>query len=162
MPRSLLTSLFAHKAACNRGLVGALRAAPAETDRARMAVALLTLEHTHIVDRLFQSRLNGAEPPFAAIASTQVPELETLAASLAETDAWYEAYAAEVSDAELETVVEFTYVADGDTGRLTKGQILAHLITHGAAHRAGINTSLKGLGVVPAFDQMITTFHAGR
>ena len=44
---------------------------------------------------------------------------------------------------------------------MTKGQILAHLITHGASHRGAIGKMLEGMGVQGASD-MVTTFqHVG-
>jgi uncharacterized damage-inducible protein DinB len=42
---------------------------------------------------------------------------------------------------------------------MTKGDMLAHLITHGASHRGQINQMLEGLGVRGAGD-MVTTFRS--
>jgi len=158
MSNDFLTSLFEHKAWCNRGLVEALRAAPADVDRRQMAVILLTLDHTSIVDQLFKARLAGeTEPGFEDVVARRLPNLDELGATMGETDAWLIDYAERVSPAELETVVEFTFVSDGDEGRMTKGQMLAHLITHGASHRGAIGKMLEALNVPGAAD-MVTTF----
>jgi uncharacterized damage-inducible protein DinB len=158
MSNDFLVSLFEHKAWCNRGLVGALRAAPADVDRRQMAVILLTLDHTSIVDQLFRARLAGeAEPGFEDVVARRVPNLDELAATMAATDAWLIDYAGRVTPAELETRVESKFVSDEDEGRMTRGQMLAHLITHGASHRGAIGKMLEGLNL-PGAPDMVTTF----
>jgi uncharacterized damage-inducible protein DinB len=121
-----------------------------------MAIVLLTLEHTGIVDQIFKARLTGGEHGFAEVAGNRRPDVDQLAEMLRATDAWYIDYVGQVSEAELETVVDFTYL-DGDPGHLTKGQILGHLITHGASHRGAIGKMLESLGVAGTSD-MMTTF----
>jgi uncharacterized damage-inducible protein DinB len=157
MPNDFLITLFEHKAWCNRGLVEALRAVPEDVDRGRMAVILLTLDHTSIVDQIFKARLSGAEPGFAAVVADRLPDLDGLGARLAETDAWYLDYVGGVSPAELEEVVDFTFVDDGEDGRMTRGQMLAHVITHAASHRGAIGKMLETLKL-PGASDMVTTF----
>jgi len=156
MSNTFLVQLFEHKAWCNRGLIEALRAAPAGVDRLRMAIILLTLEHTGIVDQIFKTRLVGGEHGFTAVTGNRRPDLDALAATLNATDAWYVDYAGRVSEDELASLVDFTYL-DGDPGHMTKGQILGHLITHGASHRGAIGKMLEALGVAGSSD-MMTTF----
>jgi uncharacterized damage-inducible protein DinB len=158
MSNDFLVSLFQHKAWCNQGLIEALRAAPADVDRRQMAVVLLTFDHTSIVDQLFKARLTGEpEPGFEDVVARRLPDLDDLAATMAAIDAWFIDYAGRVTPADLETVVEFIFVSDSDKGRMTKGQMLAHLITHGASHRGAIGKMLEGLNVPGAAD-MVTTF----
>lgn len=156
MADRFLVSPFRHKAWCNEGLVEALRAVPPDADRGQMAVVLFTLGHTAIVDQIFRAHLIGAAHGFATPIPTRRPDLEALAATMRETDAWYIAYADRVSQDELETIVAFTYT-DGDPGRMTKGDILAHVITHGASHRGAIGKMLADMNVKGASD-MVTTF----
>jgi uncharacterized damage-inducible protein DinB len=134
MRNAFLISLFQHKAWCNRRLIEALRAAPEDVDRRQMAVVLFTLDHTSIVDQIFKAHLSGAAHRFASVIAERLPDLDGLGATLGETDAWYLDYAGRVSPAELETVVDFTFVADGDQGRMTKGQMLAHVIQPSRGH----------------------------
>src|SRR5579859_5851016 len=157
MTTTFLTTLFQHKAWCNRGLVEALRAAPADADRRQMAVILFTLDHTSIVDQIFKAHLSGVAPGFTGVVAGKMPDLGELSRTLAETDAWYLDYVARVSPAELETEVAFTFVDDGSPGRMTKGEMLAHVVTHGASHRGAIGKMLEGLKVRGASD-MVTTF----
>ena len=83
--------------------------------------------------------------------------MERLGATLEEVDAWYLHFVATASSAELDATVSFVFVADGEAGAMTRGQMLAHVITHGASHRAEIHNRLKGLGVAGAPDGMVTT-----
>ncbi|HWA59895.1 MAG TPA: DinB family protein [Caulobacteraceae bacterium] len=157
MSNAFLVTLFQHKAWCNRSLVEALRAAPADVDRRQWAVILFTLDHTAIVDRIFRARLAGEPQAETAIVAGRMPDLEGLAGAMAETDAWYLDYVARASPQELETVVEFAFVDDGAAGRMTKGEMLAHVVTHGASHRGAIGKMLEGLQVRGASD-MVTSF----
>jgi uncharacterized damage-inducible protein DinB len=156
MTNDFLVSLFEHKAWCNRRLVEALRAAPGDVDRRLMAVVLFTFDHTSIVDQIFKARLIGEAHGFESVVAGRLPDLEELAATLGETDAWYVGYALAASPEELASVVEFTFVSDGEAGRMTKGQMLAHVVTHGASHRGAIGKMLEGTGVDAP--DMVTTF----
>jgi len=122
-----------------------------------MAIILFTLDHTAIVDQIFKARLTGAQPKFTTVVAERMPDLDRLAQTLSATDAWYLGYAARASPADLETTVDFTFVADGDLGRMTKGEILAHIITHGASHRGAIGKMLETLNI-PGAPDMVTTF----
>ena len=151
-----LVTLFEHKAWCNQGLLRALEGVPKDSDRRQMAVILLTFEHTALVDQVFKARLGGADHNFTAVVGTRVPDLDQLAATMRETDAWYLDYVRNIPLAALDEVVTFTFT-DGDEGRLTRGQILAHIVTHGASHRGAIGKMLETLGV-PGASDMVTTF----
>ena len=161
MQNAFLVSLFEHKAWCNRELIAALRAAPDDVDRMGMAIALLTLEHTAFVDQAFKARLCGEEPALTSVVGGRPPKVDDLGARMSETDAWYLDYAGRVSPEELETPVAFKFISDDDEGRMTKGQILAHVITHSASHRGAIGKMLETMNVRGASD-MVTTFYSGR
>ena len=157
----MLISLFEHKAWCNAQLAQALLAAPADVDRRQWAVVLFTFDHTNIVDRVFKARLTGDAPDVASTVATAWPDMAALTETMAQTDAWYLDYARDVTAAELDSAVEFAFVDDGAPGRMTRGDMLAHVITHGASHRGAIGKMLEGLGI-PGASDMVTTFrHSG-
>jgi uncharacterized damage-inducible protein DinB len=157
MTNAFLVSLFEHKAWCNVKLADALREAQSSVDGMSWIVMLLTFEHTAIVDRIFRARLENRMPEETAVTGNSMPDLNTLAQKMAETDAWYVGYAKHVTGAELEKVVEFTYISDGEHGRMSKSDILGHIITHGASHRAAIGKMLENLKA-PGAPDMMTTF----
>jgi uncharacterized damage-inducible protein DinB len=158
---AFLISLFEHKAWCDQGLLEALRGAPADIEPRTWAVILFTFEHTAIVDQVFKARLQGAAPGFASTVGGAMPDLGRLAQTLARTDAWYLDYVREVTPGELLDAVDFTFIDDGAPGRMTRGDMLAHVITHGASHRGAIGKVLEGLGVTGPSD-MVTTFRRPR
>ena len=82
MSNALLVTLFEHKAWCNARLVEALRAAPEDVDRRQMAVILYTLDHTSIVDRIFQAHLSGTAHGYQGVVADRYPVLEALSATL--------------------------------------------------------------------------------
>lgn len=157
MTAKLLTSLFQYKAWANQRLVDALETIPADADRRQRAVIVLTLDHTSIVDRIFRARILGQAPAFESIVSARVPALDDLRRTMAETDAWYVDYVGAAPPAALDQVVEFTYVADGEPGRMTRGEMLGHVLTHSNSHRGQIGELLGRLGVAGPPD-MLTTF----
>jgi uncharacterized damage-inducible protein DinB len=152
-----LVSLFEHKAWCNRRLLETLRAAPADVDRGGWIVVLFTVDHTANVDQIFKARLEDAEPDLPNTVARAMPDLDALAERMAALDAWFIDYARRVTPAELAEPVDFTFVDDAAPGRMTRGDILAHLITHGAAHRGAIGKTLADLGV-RGVSEMVTTF----
>jgi uncharacterized damage-inducible protein DinB len=152
-----LISLFEHKAWCNQGLLEALRAAPADIDRRTWAVILFTFAHTAIVDQVFKARLEGAELGFTSTVASEMPSLGRLAETMVRTDAWYLDYVRNVTPRALAEAVDFSFVDDGSPGRMTRSDMLAHVITHGASRRGAIGKMLEGVGV-PGASDMVTTF----
>jgi uncharacterized damage-inducible protein DinB len=157
MTAKLLTSLFRYKAWANQGLIDALETIPEDADRRQRSVIVLTLDHTSLVDRVFKARILGEAPGFESVVSGRVPALDDLRRTMSATDAWYVDYVGAASPAELDEVVEFTYVADGEPGRMTRGEMLGHVLTHANSHRGQIGELLGRLGVAGAPD-MLTTF----
>ena len=130
---------------------------PGDVDRGARAVILFTFDHTSRVDQVFKARLEGVEPAYASTVAGAMPNLGALSETLARTDGWYVNYARRATPAELATLVEFTFVDDGAPGRMSKGDMLAHVITHGASHRGAIGKMLETLKL-PGAPDMVTTF----
>ena len=157
MSSALLVPLFRHKAWANREQVKALQAAAESAPHREMGAILRTFDHTVNVDRIFKAHLAGQAPDIDYVVAEKRPVLSDIAARAGQTDAWYIDYVRGVTDDQLAQAVEFTFVGDGDRGRMTKAEILAHVITHGASHRGAIGKMLEGLHLAGAPD-MVTTF----
>ena len=84
---AFLVSLFEHKAWCNRRLIETLRSAPADVDRGRFALVVLTVDHTANVDEIFKARLEGAQPGLSSTIPRAMPDLDALAERMAAIDA---------------------------------------------------------------------------
>lgn len=76
---------------------------------------------------------------------------------MARTDACYLDFVRNVTPRELAEAVDFGFVDDGAPERMTRSDMLAHVITHGASHRGAIGKMLEGASV-PGASDMVTTF----
>ena len=61
-------------------------------------------------------------------------------------DAWYLAYVAGLTEPVLAEVLEFQFT-DGDRGRMSREEMLLHVITHGGYHRGNVGEVLKSLSI---------------
>jgi len=152
-----LKSLYAFKASINAELFELLATVPAERADA-MRSSIRTLNHIHVVDRLFRARLAGEAEPFDGTNTKETPTLDALRAAVAETDGWYQRYVAGLDAAALDEVLEFQFT-DGDTGRMTREEVLLHVITHGGYHRGNVGQLLKSIDMTPPRDLYTRFLH---
>ncbi len=156
MSNQFLASLFEYKAWANRALYDALLAAPAGEHPLEMATITITLDHVSVVDQLFKARIAGAPEPFAGVISPQTPSLADLRETVAKTDAWYVDYVGAAPQAALDEVLDFTFT-DGDPGRMSRAEMLGHVLTHGNSHRGAIGSRLGAIGIKGVPD-MLTSY----
>ncbi|WP_102960728.1 DinB family protein [Mangrovicella endophytica] len=130
----LLASLLRFKTASNRELLSAMAAVADEGPSDRLSSALRVLAHAHRVDLIFAAHLQRQPHAFDASWTAEAPALSDLASSVAETDQWYLDYISAVRSDELEEVVDFTFT-DGSRGRMSREEMLAHVVTHSGYHR---------------------------
>jgi uncharacterized damage-inducible protein DinB len=152
-----LRSLFAHKSWANAELFVVL-ALLVENQSELLHTCLRTLHHAYIVDRIFRAHLAGEPRPFDATNAVGVPNLEVLANAVAELDNWYQEYVDQVSPEALSEVVDFTFTS-GSPGRMSREEILLHLITHSVYHRGSVAQVLKSISVVPPDDPYTVFLH---
>jgi uncharacterized damage-inducible protein DinB len=157
MSKTFLTSVFEYKAWANQALLDVLDAAPESTNPVEMARIRITLDHTNVIDQLFKARVEGKPEPFKGVISPRTPSLAELREVMRTTDAWYVDFTRSVSPEELEEIVEFTFVDDRTRGRMSKGEMLGHVLTHANSHRGVIGATLDTLGLKAPAD-MVTTF----
>jgi uncharacterized damage-inducible protein DinB len=68
-----------------------------------------------------------------------------------ELDAWYISYASTVENKALSESIEFAFT-DGDRGKMTRQEILLHVITHGGYHRGQVGQIIGAANVLPPRD----------
>lgn len=153
-----LHSLFAQKAWANNELFNALAAVNAQEHAGAVHTAVRTLNHIYVVDRIFQAHLLGQPHSYTASNTDATPDLGELHFVAAEVDAWFERYTATVTPAQLGERIVFRFT-DGDTGTMTREEMLAHVITHGAYHRGNVGQVLKSISVVPPRDLYTKFLH---
>jgi len=154
MSTTILKSLFGHKAWANEELYSLMATLPAEQIKA----SVRTLNHIYVVDRLFRARLAGEPAPFDGTNTTETPLLTDLQREVRATDAWYQQYVAGVSESALAEVLDFSFT-DGDKGRMSREEMLVHVITHGAYHRGNVGQMLKAIPVTPPRDLYTKFLH---
>jgi uncharacterized damage-inducible protein DinB len=93
-----------------------------------------TLNHNYVIDRIFQAHLEGRPHGYTARNTQEPPPLDELWRSQQEIDAWYLSWSDRMSEAQLDEVVDFTFVGGGE-GRMSRLEILLHLVNHTTYHR---------------------------
>ena len=63
-----------------------------------------------------------------------------------------------LAPAQLAEAVAFTFT-DGQRGRMSREEMLAHVITHGSYHRGEVGQMLKRLSVAPPRDLFTAYLH---
>ena len=155
---SLLIPLFAQKAWANNELFNALADVPLEPHGAALHTAIRTLNHIHVVDCIFRAPLSGEPHAYTATNTEATPELAQLHFAQGEVDAWFQQYVARVTPEQLAERIDFRFT-DGDAGRMSREEMLAHVITHGAYHRGNVGQVLKSISVAPPRDLLTKFLH---
>lgn len=157
MSLNTLRSLFGYKAWANSELFALLGKLPA-SNAEQLTTCLRTLNHIHVVDRIFRAHLSGEPRPFNATNTPETPSLMELQESVRSTDAWYVAYVSSLEEHLLSQTVSFTFT-DGDTGSMSREEILLHVITHGGYHRGNVGQVMKSISVAPPRDLYTKFLH---
>lgn len=156
---TLLLSLFREKAWADAELLAKVATLdPAAQADARQA-AIRTLNHIHVVDRIWAAQLEGRAHGYEATNTKEMPALDVLEAGYRETDRWFVDYVAALDPARLGERVEFVFT-DGQNGRMTREEILAHVVTHGGYHRGAVGRVLVNADVSPPRDVLTGFLHA--
>jgi uncharacterized damage-inducible protein DinB len=157
MSKKILLSLFAQKSWANRELFDAVADMAAEHAAARHT-AIRTLNHIYVVDRIFRAHLLGEDHPYLETNTLQTPELGELHFAVLDTDLWFESYVSAADDSVLEKSLHFRFT-DGDSGTMTREEMLFHVLIHGAYHRGNVGQVLKGVAMAPPRDLFTKFLH---
>lgn len=157
MSAATLSSLFGYKAWADSELFALLAVLPPEHAE-QLHTCIRTLNHIHVVDRIFSAHLGGEPRPFDATNTPATPLLAQLRSDMEATDAWYMSYVASVSETQLSEVIDFSFT-DGDRGRMSREEILLHVLTHGGYHRGNVGQVLKLLSIAPPRDLYTRFLH---
>jgi uncharacterized damage-inducible protein DinB len=155
---STLSNLFAQKTGANNELFNQLATVTAPEHANALHSAIRTLNHIYVVDRIFRAHLLGEPHGYIDTNTDNTPTLGELHFAAAETDTWYEQYSATITPSQLQESISFRFT-DGDTGRMTREEMLAHIITHGAYHRGNVGQILKSISVAPPRDLLTKFLH---
>ncbi|ABD67914.1 DinB [Rhodoferax ferrireducens T118] len=158
MSQKILSSLFAQKSWANRELFDVLASMTSTDQAASLHTAIRTLNHIYVVDRIFRAHLAGEKHPYTATNTPETPALGELHIAVAETDLWFEDYASKITGQALAESLSFQFT-DGDSGSMTREEMLFHVLTHGSYHRGNVGQILKGISVAPPRDLYTKFLH---
>jgi uncharacterized damage-inducible protein DinB len=149
-----LKRLFHYKAWANEELLCAL--SRLDDDPRVMGLALQALSHTHVVDRIFAAHLRRQSHAYASANLREMPTLSALAADIRNSDREYLDYVVTLDRARLSEPIDFVFT-DGARGRMSREEMLMHVITHGVGHRGQISALLL-LNSLPGSRDGFTTY----
>jgi uncharacterized damage-inducible protein DinB len=151
-----LQRLFRHKAWANDELLVALARLGGESPITGLAVNALS--HSFVVDRIFAAHMRRKAHAYASANPSELPTLEDLSADIRKSDREYIDYVATLDRDQLEDQIDFTFT-DGATGRMSREEMLMHVITHGIGHRGQISAVMLLNTVPPPKDGFTTYLH---
>lgn len=157
MSIATLQSLFGYKAWANAELFDLLASVPAEHGD-RLRACIRTLNHVYVADSIFRAHLSGAPRPFDATNTQATPSLPQLQADVRASDAWYLDYVCGLSESAVAEVLDFQFT-DGDRGRMSREEMLLHVITHGGYHRGNVGERLDAIGIAAPRDLYTKFLH---
>jgi uncharacterized damage-inducible protein DinB len=158
MRHDTLQRLFRYKASADDELLTALAQLGAESGVTKLAVKALS--HTHVVDRIFAAHLRQSAHCYtsANLSESEMPALRDLSADIRGSDREYVDYVSRLDGGRLAERIDFTFT-DGAPGRMSREEMLMHVITHGVGHRGQISAVMLLNSLTPARDGFTTYLH---
>lgn len=153
MPAYPYDTLMRYKCWATGGLIATIAANLERIAPFDRVLILRLLDHIQTVDEIFGDNLEGRPHGRRAPRSTELPEFETLARKAIVTGEWYASYADLLTPAQRDEAIDFTF-SNGSPGRMTRGDMLLHIATHGTYHRGNIGLLLQKNGVEPNADRL--------
>jgi uncharacterized damage-inducible protein DinB len=151
-----LQRLFRYKAWANDELLTALARLGDASPVTQLAIKALS--HTYVVDRIFAAHLRRRAHAYASANSSEMPTLEDLSADIRASDREYVDYVAGLRREQLAETIDFRFT-DGASGRMSREEMLMHLITHGTGHRGQVSAVMLLNSLTPATDGFTTYLH---
>jgi uncharacterized damage-inducible protein DinB len=154
--RDTLHRLFRYKAWANDELLTVLTGLGAEAPVTGLAVKALS--HTFVVDQIFAAHLRRKSHPYTSANLDQMPALTDLATTIRQSDEAYVEYIATLDQDALAERIDFRFT-DGAPARMSREEMLLHVITHGVGHRGQISAVMLLNGMTPVRDGFTTYLH---
>lgn len=151
-----LQHLFRYKAWANDELLTALTKLDSQSRVTELAIKALS--HTHVVDRIFAAHLRRKGHTYTSANLGEMPTLEALSADIRANDREYVDYVSTLDRDQLAEQIDFVFT-DGAPGRMSREEMLMHVITHGVGHRGQVSALMLLNSIPPANDGFTTYLH---
>jgi uncharacterized damage-inducible protein DinB len=152
--KEVLMRLFRHKAWADDALLNGLAKLGESSPVTQLA--LKALSHSYVVDRIFAAHLRGVSHGFQSANLAETPPLDQLSRNIRASDEEYVDYVTKLEPAQLAERIDFTFT-DGAQGRMSREEMLFHIITHGVGHRGQVSAVMI-LNDLPAVADGFTTY----
>jgi len=151
-----LQRLFQFKAWANDELLTVLTKLGRESPITQLAIKALS--HTYVVDRIFVAHMTRKAHAYNSANLSEMPTLEDLSADIRKSDREYIDYVAVLDHGQLTEQIDFAFT-DGVPGRMSREEMLMHVISHGVGHRGQVSALMLLNSVTPAKDGFTTYLH---
>ena len=151
-----LRRLFRYKAWADDELLNSLAKLGGENPVTGLAIKALS--HSYIVDRIFAAQMRREAHTYASANSSEIPALEDLSADIRKSDREYIEYVSTLDRDRLAERIDFSFT-DGAPGRMSREEMLMHVIAHGIGHRGQVSAVMLLNSVPPAKDGFTTYLH---
>jgi uncharacterized damage-inducible protein DinB len=155
---TLITTMFQYKAWANDEILTTMKLFEHEAQAAERHTAIRILNHTYVVDRICAANLQRLKHEYAATNTTDTPTLEQLDSAVKESDQWYVDYVSKLNPEDLNESIDFTFT-DGALGRMSREEMLSHVVLHGGYHRGAIGRIMAQLSITPPRDVFTGFLH---
>ena len=96
-----------------------------------------TLNHNYVIDLIWQAHLEGRDHGFEARNVMLHEDLPGLWSAQQAINQWYIEWSEQQSAQSLEEIVRFRFIG-GESGAMTRGDILLHVVNHATYHRGWV------------------------
>ena len=155
---TLLQSLFRQKAAINEEFFTVIGNVDAEARADERHALIRLMNHIYVVDRIFAGHLRGEPHGYAATNTPETPTLDALREAVLASDRGYLELVDGLTPPQLAQAIDFTFT-DGQHGRMTREEMLGHVVTHGSYHRGEVGQMLKRIAAAPPRDLFTAYLH---
>lgn len=156
---TLLHKLYQYKAWANNELFNLLNTLPVDEHLSEMDDAKRILNHVYVVDQIFTANLQCKPHSFKALNTPETPSVADLQVMVETADNWFIAYVNSLSETDLNENIDFIFV-DGKPGRMSRAEMLLHVVTHGNYHRGAVGRILAQIAVTPPRDSLTVFLHS--
>jgi uncharacterized damage-inducible protein DinB len=151
-----LQRLFQFKAWADDHLLTALAELGDDTPVAGLAIKALS--HSYVVDQIFAAHMRRQPHAYASPNLSALPTLEDLSRDIRRSDREYIDYVSALDLDQLTERIDFAFT-DGAPGRMSREEMLMHVITHGIGHRGQVSAVMLLNSAPPAKDGFTTYLH---
>lgn len=154
--RETLKRLFQYKVWADDSLLQALAELGDKSPVTELAIKALS--HSYVVDRIFAAHLRRTGHGYSSANLTDMPTLADLSADIRSSDREYVDYVAGLDRGQLDERIDFTFT-DGALGRMSREEMLLHVINHNAGHRGQVSAVMLLNSLSPARDGFTSYLH---